>query len=440
MTVAVIALGKIGLPVAVQIARAGLRVIGVDTDPRVVELVSRGDPPFPGEEGLDVALREAVEKGFFQATTRTEDAVREAEVIVVLVPLVVDEAGQPDFRGMDAATDAIGRALQHGALVSYETTLPVGTTRTRFAPHLERASGLKAGRDFHLVHSPERVFSGRVFRDLRRYPKLVGGLTDACTDAGVRFYRKVLDFDDRPDLPRPNGVWGLASAEAAEMAKLAETTYRDVNIALANEFARFAEENGLDVYEVIEAANSQPFSRIHRPGVAVGGHCIPVYPRFYMLEDSAARLPKVAREVNLAVPARVVTKVGEHLGGLRERVVLVLGASYRGGVKETAFSGVFDLIAEIHKYGGIPVVHDPLYSADELRQLGMTPYELGQPIDAAILQADHREYMGLKPADLPGCKVIYDGRGVLDAEVWEGVTFLQIGVGSPTAAKSSATD
>ena len=135
------------------------------------------------------------------------------------------------------------------------------------------------------MFSPERVLTGRVFADLRKYPKLVGGIDPESEKRGIEFYESVLDFDERDDLPKPNGVWPMGSAEAAEMAKLAETTYRDVNIGLANQFARFADKNGIDVYAVIEACNSQPYSHIHQPGIAVGGHCIPVYPRLYLHND-----------------------------------------------------------------------------------------------------------------------------------------------------------
>ena len=140
--------------------------------------------------------------------------------------------GVPDFGWMDAATRDVARGLQPGTLVSYETTLPVGTTRNRFRAMLEEGSGLVCGQDFFLVFSPERVFTGRVFADLRKYPKLVGGVDEASASRGVDFYAQVLDFDERPDLDRPNGVWDLGSAEASELAKLAETTYRDVNIGL----------------------------------------------------------------------------------------------------------------------------------------------------------------------------------------------------------------
>ena len=413
MNVSVIALGKIGLPLAVQIASKGHHVLGADISPKTVALVNSGEVPFPGEADLDSRLSQVVDNGFLVATTDTAEAVSQSEAVVVVVPLMTDENGEPDFGAMDAATKSIAAGLNPGTLVSYETTLPVGTTRDRFGPALEPHSGLEAGRDFDLVHSPERVFSGRIFADLRRYPKLVGGIDEESTKRGVEFYEAILDFDDRPDLRRRNGVWAMNSAEAAELAKLAETTYRDVNIALANEFARFAESAGIDIGDVIEASNSQPFSHIHRPGVAVGGHCIPVYPRFYLAGDQNARLVETAREVNLEVPRRVVESVAKELGGLEGRRVLVLGAAYRGGVKETAYSGVFPLVAAIKGSGGVPVVSDPLYTDEELSALGLESWD-GEEIDAVIVQTDHSDYGSLAADDLPGARIVYDGRGILD--------------------------
>jgi nucleotide sugar dehydrogenase len=427
MRVAVIALGKIGLPLAVQIAGKGFATIGSDISSPTVDLINGGNVPFPGEVGLSEQLRQVVGAGMLTAVTDNQLAARQSDVIVVVVPLAVDNQGEPDFSAIDAATVDIGDVLRRGQLISYETTLPVGTTRNRFGPMLEKGSGLKAGEDFHLVHSPERVYSGRVFADLRRYPKLVGGVSKASAKAGVTFYESILDFGDRPDLDRPNGVWNLGSSETAELAKLAETTYRDVNIALANEFARFAEQSEIDIYQVIEAANSQPFSHIHRPGIAVGGHCIPVYPRFYLSGDPAARLPAVAREVNLAVPGRAIQTVSDALGGLAGEVVVVLGVSYRGGVKEAAFSGVWPLVKAISGRGGLPLVHDPLFTTDELKRMGLNPWDGERPVAAAIVQADHQDYRDWKPDHLPGVRVVYDGRGVLDPALWGTVTMFRIG-------------
>ena len=252
------------------------------------------------------------------------------------------------------------------------------------------------------------------------------------------FYESVLDFDERPDLARANGVWDLGSTETAELTKLAETTYRDVNIALANEFARFAGETGIDVYQVIEAANSQPFSHLHRPGISVGGHCIPVYPRLYLAGDPRARLPAAAREVNEAVPAQAVQLLAGLTGGLSGLRVAVLGAAYRSGVKETAFSGVFALVRELALGAAAPMVHDPLYSDSELRGLGLVPYHPGEPCDAVIIHTDHSEYAVLTPEDLPGVRALVDGRAVTDPARWGAVPRRVLGIGGGTAAPRRA--
>lgn len=426
MQICVVALGKIGLPLAVQFARKGHRVYGADVDARTVDVVNQGVPPFPNEAGLEEALAEVVTAGLLTATTDTTAAVADSNAVVVVVPLFVDSEAVPDFGWMDAATRAIGAGLRPGTLVSYETTLPVGTTRTRWAPMLAETSGLTPGEDFHLAFSPERVLTGRVFADLRKYPKLVGGIDEGSGRHAEEFYRAVLDFDERDDLPQPNGVWNLGSAEAAEMAKLAETTYRDVNIGLANQFARYADTVGVDVLKVIEACNSQPYSHIHRPGIAVGGHCIPIYPQIYLWNDPAATVVRAAREANTGMPHYAVELLAAACGDLTDVSVLVLGAAYRGGVKEAAFSGVFPIVAELQGRGARAYVSDPLYTPEELEALGL-PAHRGEPVEAAVIQADHREYATLSPEDLPGVTVLVDGRRVTDPLRWQGKTRLVIG-------------
>ena len=437
MRIAVVALGKIGLPLAVQYADKGHEVIGVDVNPAVVEAVNAGIEPFPGEAHLAeklAALSPATGNGALRATTDYAEAIPEADAIVLVVPLFVNDATwEPDFAWMDDATRSLAAHLTPNTLISYETTLPVGTLRGRFKPMIEEISGLKEGTDFHLVFSPERVLTGRVFADLRRYPKLVGGLDEAGTQAGIAFYESVLDFDERDDLPRPNGVWDMGTAEAAEMAKLAETTYRDVNIGLANQFARYADAVGIDVARVIEACNSQPYSHIHRPGIAVGGHCIPVYPRLYLAGDPDATVVSAARAANAAMPAYAVSRAAALLGSLEGLRVAVLGAAYRGGVKETAFSGVFGVTCALREAGAQVSVHDPLYSDDELSAFGWDAYHLGEPVDVAIVQADHAEYRDLAPADLPGVRLLVDGRAITSPEAWAGTPRITIGGGSAPA-------
>jgi nucleotide sugar dehydrogenase len=434
LKITVVGLGKIGLPLAVQFARSGHEVFGADVNPSVVELVNAGTEPFPGEAHLGEYLKEVATSGALSATTDTAEAVAKSDAVVVVVPLFVDAEARPDFGWMDSATEDIARGLKPGTLVVYETTLPVGTTRTRWKPRLEAGSGLVEGSDFHLVFSPERVLTGRVFADLRKYPKLVGGLSAQGAAAATEFYEQVLQFDERPDLERGNGVWDLGSAEAAEMAKLAETTYRDVNIGLANQFGAFAAKHGIDVYQVIEASNSQPYSHIHRPGIAVGGHCIPVYPRLYLWNDPDATVVRAAREANAAMPAYTVGLAAGAAGGsLSGRRVAVLGASYRGGVKETAFSGVFATVDALREQGADVLVHDPMYTAEELGRFGWDAYELGEPADVVIVQADHAEYAELSLEQFPGASVVVDGRKVLDPARFGGASFLVVGQGSAEA-------
>ncbi len=400
MKVVVVALGKVGLPLAARIALAGHEVVGADIDRRVVETVNAGEPPFPNEAGLPEALAETVGDGRLRAVTDTAAAVAQGpELVVAVPPLFVDASAKPDWAILDAVVDDIGRGLKAGTVVSLETTVPVGTTRARVAPALAARSGLRSETDFHTIFSPERIFSGRAIADLDRYPKLVGGLTDAGEARGIELYASFLDAEVR----------GLGSAEAAELSKLAETTYRDVNIAFANELARYSDRLGIDVLSVIDAANSQPYSHVHRPGIAVGGHCIPVYPRFLLAGDDEARLPAVARDVNEAMPAYAAELLGEIAG----RRVLILGVAYRGGVKETAFSGAFALRDALSARGAHVVAADPLFGDDELAALGFAPWD-GTAVDAAVVQADHAEYATLGGDDVPGARLIVDGRGVLD--------------------------
>ena len=313
MKAVVVALGKIGLPLAVQLAITGHDVVGCDIDQRVVDAVNAAEEPFPGEEHLAEHLRGVVPSRLY-ATTDTAAAIAAGPELVILVPpLLVDEAAEPDWAILDAVIADVGRGLSAqdppaGTTIALETTVPVGTTRSRLVPALEAASGLVEGEGFHVVFSPERVYSGRIFTDLATYPKLVGGVSADGEARGKRLYEAFLPGVE---------VRAMGGAEAAELTKLVETTYRDVNIALANEFARHADALGVDVQGVIDAANSQPYSHVHRPGVAVGGHCIPVYPRFYLAGDPGAQLPRAARGVNEAMPVYAVDLLGEVAGRSR---------------------------------------------------------------------------------------------------------------------------
>lgn len=411
MTVTVIGLGKIGLPLAVQYALKGEQVFGVDINQKTVNCVNEGLEPFPEEENLKEFLSNVVSAGQLKASALTSECVSKSDVVVVVVPLFVDDNANPNFTALDSATTEIARGLKKGTLIAYETTLPIGSTRKRFTKAIEEISGLKVGEDFYVVFSPERVLTGRVFRDLRKYPKILGGVTDICAVKGAAFYERVLEFDQRSDLEKPNGVWVLKNSEAAEFVKLAETTYRDVNIALANVFAMHAEEQGVNIFEVIEAANSQQFSRIHFPGIAVGGHCIPVYPKFYLSTDTEAKLIREARMTNENMPKHVVDLVEVYLNSLAEKKILILGLSYRSGVKESYGSGAYSLRDEIQSKGAVVLLYDRLYDSREIIDLGFEPWTSDLlEIDAIIIQNDDISYVEFLMKQSMQSVPIFDGR------------------------------
>jgi UDP-N-acetyl-D-glucosamine dehydrogenase len=427
MQIAVVGLGKIGLPLAVQYSSKGHSVIGVDVNSETVRAVNRGLEPFPGEKDLAERLSNEVASGRLEATTDYAEGIARSDVIVVVVPLFVNEAEKPDFTLLDSATECIGPYLQKGSLVIYETTLPIGTTRGRWRPRLEESSGLLEGVDFHLVFSPERVLTGRVFEDLRKYPKLIGALSEIGSAKAKRFYEAVLDFDIRKDLTRPNGVWDLGNPEAAEMAKLAETTYRDVNIALANQFALHADELGIDVYRVIEACNSQPYSHIHQPGISVGGHCIPVYPRLYLSTDPRRGVVGAARDLNQEMPRAMVKRLLKFFCSLEGVEVLVLGITYRTGVKESAFSGAFSLDSELKGYGAKVNFLDPYYSDQEIQLMGLSPYDCKSKVRAIVLHTSHEEFLNFSRREFQSVEAVIDGRQALDPANWEGAEFISLG-------------
>jgi hypothetical protein len=225
----------------------------------------------------------------------------------------------------------------------------------------------------------------------------------------------VLEFDHRIDLNKPNGVWIVESVETAEFVKLAETTYRDVNIGLANQFSIYATKIGVNIHEVIDSANSQNFSNLHRPGIAVGGHCIPIYPLLYLSSDPDASLVSLARRINAEMPSYAVDRLISEFGTIKGQRVLILGASYRSHVKETAYSGVFQLIEDIQIFEALPEVLDSLYPAKELADLNIPPFEgNAHGVKIAIVHNDDENYRSflVNRDNFPDLEIILDGRGL----------------------------
>jgi nucleotide sugar dehydrogenase len=411
LKILVIGLGKIGLPLAVYLAKNN-QVVGLDNNIETVNQVNAGQEPFPGEKNLQEKLTQVVNTKNLIATTESQNAIKSADVILVCVPLIVNDENEPDFQNIDSVVLDIGNNLNKSTLVSFETTLPVGTTRDRFTRSIELASKYEVGKDFYVVFSPERVLTGRIFEDLAKYPKLVGGVTEQCTIKGVSFYKSVLDFVDNKLLAGKQNIWALKNCETAEFAKIAETTYRDVNIGLANEFAIYSKKKGIDFTEVIRAANSQPYSNIHSPGISVGGHCIPVYPYFYITDNQNSNIVNSARLQNSVMPQFVVNEIKENIASLNNLRIGILGITYRPGVKEVAFSGALDLLKLLKKEKAVVYGYDSYYTENEIINFGFNFANSYKELDGIIVHTAHPEFLEIDFSLIPALKFLYDGRNV----------------------------
>ncbi len=427
MKVAVVGAGKMGLPLAARLAARGAEVVACDRDPARVAAIERGECPI-AEPGVPELLEAAVDAGSLRATTDTVSAVRAAEAAMVIVPAKLTSDHEPDLSILDAVTRQIGEAMHDGLLVSYETTVPVGTTRGRFLPRLA-AGGRAVGRDFFLAFSPERVKSGLVLSRLEETPKVVGGADPESARRAEAFYGRYLGAP----------VANVGSLEAAELAKLAGMVYRDVNIALANELARYAEALGVDLTRLLGPINSDGEAALLAPGIGVGGHCTPVYP-YFLIDDARARdapvgLAEAAREINDGQAAHAIRRLERALGPLAGREVLILGLGFRPGVKEHTASTAFLLRRELAERGAEVCLHDALYAPEELTALGFRPGGLdGEPAPAALVLATaHADYRDLDFARLArrGLEAVVDGRNLWEPEAVRRHGILYLGVGRP---------
>lgn len=434
LLVAVFGLGSVGLAVASVWLRAGARVVGVDVDEGKVRRIASGDVPHP-ESVVVETVRSALRRGALTVTTDGAAAVGRSHVADVIVPVLYGPRG-PDFRALDDVVTTIGKHMRRGYAVVIETSLPPLTTEERIKPMLEELSGLKADVDFALIYSPERVLVGRAVEDIEvRYPKVVAGVGPRSLALAEALYSNISKA----------GVVKASSPRVAEFAKLAEGVYRDVNIALANELARLARAIGVDFVEVVEVANTQPYSHIHRPGAGVGGHCIPVYPKFLSwlgrLRGVSLELVEHARLLNELQPLDVVGLLLRGLGGRpRARAkVAVLGLAYRGNVPISTYSPAYRIVEELVRLGLEVVVHDPLIGEDpHLGSLGARlTRDLAEAVRdsvAVVVVTDHNVYRDLSPCDLarlsgrPGLLVV-DARDVMRVTECCDTTYVGIGRG-----------
>lgn len=417
VTIDVIGIGKMGLPLAALFAREGAKVIGVRRNAEMVREINRGGCPVQEEPDLAEIVRQTVAKGNLVATTDGRSAAEQSDVILILVPLLVDGHGKPDFRQMREACNQAVKGLRKGDLVIVETTMPPGSIRKVVIPLLEK-SGLVAGRDFGVAHAPERLMTGRVIRNVYKYPKILGGLDQKSTEAAAGLYA-------------PFGeVVRVSSLEAAELVKVSEGVYRDVNIAYANTLGMLCEKHGVDAWEVIKAANHQTsdYCHIHLPGSGVGGHCIPVYPWFLINKGRSystdVSLLRTARRINDAMPKHMKKLIDlclkDHGKSPAASSVSVLGIAFRGGVKEPRFSPGTALLNLLKGYAKV-VAHDPMFSDDEIRSMGFEPATLDDALkcDCVALVTDHAEYRReINKLESVAARVV-DGRNVVPSAVYK---------------------
>ncbi len=349
----IIGLGYVGLPLAVELAQAGYRVLGYDILPGVVEGLNRGHSHV--KDVPDSALQAAVKAGRFSATT---DPARlaEADVVSICVPTPLSKFKDPDVSYIVAATDAVKKILRRGQAVILESTTYPGTTREILLPALE-STGLVVGKDFFLAFSPERVDPGNPVYGTRNTPKVVGGITEDCTRVVMALYQPAIDT-----------LVPVTTTEAAELVKLLENTFRSVNIGLANEMAIVCDKLGVNVWEVIEAAATKPFGFMKfLPGPGLGGHCIPIDPHYLAWKmrglNYKTRFIDLAGEVNTEMPVFWVRKVGDALNSLGRPVrgsrVLILGVAYKRDIEDLRESPALDIIRLLEGQGARVQYHDP---------------------------------------------------------------------------------
>ena len=427
--ICVIGLGYIGLPTASTFAAHGVNVLGVDISPHIIETINKGEIHIH-EPGLLEEVQKAIHSGRFKAATKPEEA--DAFIIAVPTPFQDDQFGEyngqtyklADMRAVTSAAESIVPFLKKGNLVVLESTSPPRTTVDLVAPILAR-SGLEAGRDFHLAYSPERVLPGQIMRELIENARVIGGVTPESAMAGRDLYATFV-----------KGQIIQTDATTAEMVKLMENTYRDVNIAIANEFSRLADRFGVDVWEAIPIANLHPRVKILNPGPGVGGHCISVDPWFFV-EAAPELTPLIyhSRKVNDAQPHFVVKLVKRALGSLSQKKIAVLGLAYKPDVDDLRESPANEVVQILQHEGAQVKAWEPFKPDANMPGINMASSldETLNEADAIVLLVKHTEFSKFNPQEIAkrtSARIVIDTVNGWNKEAWERAGFTMCRLGS----------
>ena len=429
MKVAVIGLGYVGVPVAAVLAANRVRVVGIDIDPRKVEAISAGRSPLEGKEpGLDELIGKGAASG---RLTATEDygGVDGADVAMVCVETPIDDSTHdPEYRALRSALRSLAPHLRRNVLVSIESTLAPGTMRGLVRPTLERGSGLKAGRDFALVHCPERVTAGKLLHNLTTLDRVLGAQDERARRRAVSLYSKIT-----------HGTVHAADWVSAEITKTAENAYRDVQIAFSNEVALICEELGANAYRVRELVNTCPGRDMLIPGAGVGGHCIPKDPWLLVhpvIHQKPVLIP-TAREVNEFMPMRMAQLVEEAMREAGRRIrnskVTILGFAYRENTDDARNSPAIPLIRELRRRGADITIHDPFAKSQRGFQIVRDLRSAVKGSDCVALVTAHDAYRRIDPAKLKRWmrhRAVVDGRNAFDGSlIKRGFAYRAIGKG-----------
>ena len=404
MKICVLGLGYIGLPTALLFATHRHEVVGIDINKSIVETINKGITPFDEPE-LPSLLEEATRNKNLVAKTDVEDA----NVFIIAVPTPLDkEMKMAELKYVRSAAEMIYPHLRKDNLVILESTVPPGTSEKSLVPILEK-SGLKVSKDFCLAHCPERAIPGNTIYEMIYNDRIVGGIDRNSTELAKSLYSSFV-----------KGNFYLTNTITAEFVKLMENTFRDINIALANEFAQIAEECEVNVWEAIELANKHPRVNILKPGPGVGGHCIAIDPLFLTENSTRCRIVSLAREINNSMPNHILQSVKRMLKNVNDPVITIFGVAYKGGVDDTRETPALKFIKLAENEGYKAKVYDPHVKEFEYGILGLK--EAVRDSDCVILITDHHEFKEIDPKEISGLmrnKNVVDTRNMLDAERWK---------------------
>jgi nucleotide sugar dehydrogenase len=395
ITICTVGLGRIGLPTAASFAASGATVIGVDIDPQVVLSINEGKCRFVDEPGLEKIMEEPVRTGNLRATMNYSDAISAADFIIVCVPTPVDQSKTPDYSAVVSSCKIIGKLLKPGATVIIESTVGPGTVENLVRPTLESESGMRAGSDFGLASCPERSDPGNIIGNMKTVPRVVGAINQHCLEIVAELYESLLNVK----------VYKVADPKTANAVKLTENLFRDVNIALANEFALLFEKLGIDAIEVINACASKYNFMPHYPGAGVGGPCLPVNS-YYLISEGvkAGNIPYLvrnAREINDRMPEHVVQLVSEALNEVGKTVrgskIAILGVAYKPEIKDVQLSPIEPVCTSLSRLGAMLDIYDPMFQGESVFGYP-SRRSLAQAVNGAdciVIGTAHKEFLEL---------------------------------------------